>query len=129
MIKVPTKDSKVRVSIRYSQGPRMFPPQPDVHVFEGTIVPSYKWLNDRQFCMTGDDTMKIRVIDMNLVNDIELLSGSLKEIDTDVKVYEIAGSKGNKYIVTKDSKGWDCTCPGFQFRKQCKHVSELSGDK
>lgn len=129
MINVPTKDSKVRVSVRYSQGPQMIPPQPNFNVFEGMVVPSYKWLTDRQFCMTGDDTMKIRVIDINLVSDIELLSGSMKEVDTEVKVYEIAGSKGNKYIVTKSNTGWDCTCPGFQFRKQCKHVSELSGNK
>lgn len=128
MIQVPTKDSKVRVSVRYVQGPRMFPPQPDVNVFEGTVVPSYKWLTDRQFCMTGDDNMKIRVIDMEFVKDIELLTGSMKDVDTGIKVYEVAGSKGNKYTVTKDSKGWDCTCPGFQFRKACKHVSELSGN-
>jgi len=129
MLQVPTKDSKIRVKVRYSQGPQMIPPQSGVNIFEGTVVPSYKWLTDRQFCMTGDDTMKIRVIDINLVSDIELISGSMEEVDTNVKVYEIAGSKGNKYIVTKSNKGWDCTCPGFQFRKQCKHVSELSGNK
>jgi hypothetical protein len=129
MIQVPVKDSKVKVTVRYDMGPRMIPPQPDSHVFEGTVVPSYKWLNDRQFCMTGDEQMKIRVIDMSLVRDIELLTGSMKNVDTDVKVFEVAGSKGNKYIVTKDNKGWTCTCPGFQFRKACKHVSELSGNE
>lgn len=129
MLQVPTKDSKVRVSVRYTQGPQMIPPQPGVHIFEGTVVPNYKWLTDRQFCMTGDDAMKIRVINMDLVKDIELLSGSLKNVNTNVQVFEVSGSKGNKYVVTKDSKGWDCTCPGFVFRKQCKHVSELSGNK
>ena len=129
MIQVPTKDSKIRVTVRYSQGPQMFPPQPDHHIFEGTVVAKYKWLNDRQFCITGDDTIKIRVIDMSLVNDIELLSGQMQNVDTNVKVFEVSGSKGNKYIVTKDSKGWDCTCPGFGFRKSCKHVSELSGNE
>lgn len=126
MIQVPAKDSKIKVSVRYSQGPRMIPPQPEVNVFEGTVVPSYKWLTDRQFCMTGDDTMKIRVIDMEFVKDIELLSGSMMDVNTDVKVFEVSGSKGNKYIVTKNSKGWDCTCPGFTFRKTCKHVVDLS---
>ena len=129
MIQVPTKDSKVKVTVRFVQGPNMIPPQPDHRVFEGTVVPSYKWLNDRQFCITGDEFMKVRVISMDLVNDIELLSGTMKNVDTDVKVFEVAGSKGNKYIVTKNSKGWDCTCPGFQFRKACKHVSELSGNE
>ena len=129
MMQVPVKDSKVRVSVRYVQGPRMFPPQPDVNTFEGTVVPSYKWLTDRQFCITGDDTMKIRVIDMEFVKDIELLSGSMQNVNTNIQVFEVEGSKGKKYTVTKDSKGWDCTCSGFQFRKQCKHVSELSGNK
>jgi len=101
MIQVPTKDSKVRVYVRYDMGPRMIPPQPDTQVFEGTVVPSYKWLTDRQFCMTGDDFIKVRVITMDMVRDIELLTGSMKNVDTDVKVYEVAGSKGNKYIVTK----------------------------
>jgi hypothetical protein len=129
MIQIPTKDSKVRVIVRYSQGPNMIPPQPGTNIFEGTVVPKFKWLNDRQFCITGDDIMKIRVIDMNLVNDIELLSGQMQNVNTDVKVFEVNGSKGNKYIVTKDSKGWDCTCPGFTFRKSCKHVSELSNEQ
>lgn len=129
MIQVPTKDSKVRVYVRYDMGPRMIPPQPDTQVFEGTVVPNYKWLNDRQFCMTGDEQMKVRVITMDMVRDIELLTGSMKNVDTDVKVFEVSGSKGNKYIVTKDNKGWTCTCPGFQFRKACKHISELSGNE
>lgn len=126
MMQVPTKDSKVRVSIRYAQGPRMFPPQPDHYVFEGMVVPSHKWLNDRQFCMTGDETMRVRVIDMNLVRDIELLTGDFKTVDTGMQTFEVTGSKGKKYVVTKDSSGWDCNCPGFTFRKSCKHVSELS---
>jgi hypothetical protein len=92
-------------------------------MFEGTVVPSYKWLNDRQFCMTGDARMKIRVIDISMIQDMELLSGNLVTVDTSLQVFEVDGSKGKKYIVTKDSKGWDCTCSGFQFRKSCKHVT------
>jgi len=126
MIQVPTKDSKVRVTVHYRQGPRMIPPRPDTHIFEGTVVPKYKWLNDRQFCMTGDDKMQVRVIDMDMVKDIELLSGSMQNVNTDIQVFEVAGSKGNKYIVSKDNRGWTCTCSGFVFRKSCKHVTELS---
>jgi len=126
-MQVPTVNSKVKVVVKYRQGPAMIPPQPDNHVFEGTVVPSHKWLNDRQFCMTGDDTMKIRVIDMNLVADMELLEGTFNQVNTAVQVFVVDGSKGKKYTVTKDSKGWDCTCTGFTYRKSCKHVSELSG--
>jgi hypothetical protein len=125
-MRVPTVGSVVKVRARYSQGPRMIPPRPAFHEYEGKVLPSYKWLNDRQFCMSGDDSWPIRVITMDFVEDVKILNGSFKEISTDVKTWEVAGSKGNKYVVTRNSQGWSCTCTGFQFRKQCKHVSELS---
>ena len=127
-MQVPTVGSKVIISTRFVQGDKMIPPQPTVVDYEGTILNPYKWLNDRQFCLSGDKEMPIRVIDMNIVNDIKLLTGELKTIDLDTKIWNINGSKGNKYTVTRNSSKWDCTCPGFQFRKSCKHVSELSGN-
>lgn len=123
---VPTVGSVIKVRTSYIQGPRMIPPQPAFNEFEGKVLPSYKWLNDRQFCMSGDDSWPIRIITMDFVEDLKILSGSTKEIKTDIKTWEVPGSKGNKYIVSRNSQGWSCTCAGFQFRKQCKHVSELS---
>lgn len=126
---VPTVGSVVKVKVRDISGPRMIPPQPDNMVFEGTVIKSYPWLNDRQFCMTGDSLYPIRIISMNSVLDINMVSGTVKKVDTEDKVFEVSGSKGNKYIVTSNSKSWTCTCPGFQFRNQCKHISELSASK
>lgn len=128
-MRVPTVGSVVKVRTSYSQGPRMIPPQPAFHEFEGKVLPPYKWLNDRQFCMSGDDNWPIRIITMDFVEDLNILSGSFNTIETDVKTWEVPGSKGNKYVVTRNSQGWSCTCPGFSFRKTCKHVSELSGVK
>lgn len=125
-MRVPTVGSVVKVRTSYSQGPRMIPPRPDYHEYEGKVLSPYKWLNDRQFCMSGDNDWPIRVITMDFVQDLNILSGDFKNIETDVKTWEVPGSKGNKYVVTRNSQGWSCTCTGFQFRKQCKHVSELS---
>jgi len=36
---------------------------------------------------------------------------------------EVVGSKGQTYIVNLDDN--TCTCPGFTFRGDCKHVKEL----
>ena len=36
---------------------------------------------------------------------------------------EVAGSKGQTYIVNLDDN--TCTCPGYTFRGNCKHVKEL----
>ncbi len=38
-------------------------------------------------------------------------------------VVEVKGSKGNSYFVNKEEKS--CTCPGFTFRGNCKHVEAL----
>jgi hypothetical protein len=107
----------------------MIPPQPAFNEFEGTVLTPYKWLNDRQFCLSGDKDWPIRVINIMSVDDLQVITGELKTIDIDAKIWTVNGSKGNKYTVTRNSSKWDCTCPGFGFRKTCKHVSELSGVK
>ena len=120
---VPTVGSKVRVSVKYPQGSSMIPPQPTVETFEGTVLKSHKWLTDQEFCLTGNSEIPVRVMTMRLVEDIELLSGSFSKVDTKVKVWQVSGSKGNTYTVTKNKSGYTCTCPGFTFRKACKHIS------
>ncbi len=38
-------------------------------------------------------------------------------------VLEVKGSKGNSYFVNVEEKS--CTCPGFTFRGNCKHVESV----
>ena len=40
-------------------------------------------------------------------------------------VREVKGSKGNSYFVDIEAK--TCTCPGFTFRGNCKHVEAIDG--
>lgn len=49
------------------------------------------------------------------------------EVRTDVKNYEVEGSKGNVYTVTDDNGIWTCSCPahGFGRGKDCKHIKQL----
>lgn len=128
-MQVPVVGSKIIIRIKYIQGSRMVPPQPTEITYEGTVVNPYNWLNDREFCLTGNKDYPIRVINMSNVIDIKVISGKLKTIDLNTKIWNVKGSKGNKYVVTRTASKWDCTCPGFTFRKTCKHVSELSGIK
>ena len=37
----------------------------------------------------------------------------------------VMGSKGDKYYVTKSQNGLSCTCSGFKFRGECKHVKQF----
>ena len=39
-------------------------------------------------------------------------------------IKEVAGSKGNVYYV--DTETNTCTCPGYTYRGDCKHVKELA---
>lgn len=41
--------------------------------------------------------------------------------------WTVAGSKGSIYTVTENNGLWTCTCSGFKFRNQCRHVTELQG--
>jgi hypothetical protein len=38
--------------------------------------------------------------------------------------YMIPGSKGLPYTVTLHRGQWTCSCPGFGFRRRCRHVEE-----
>lgn len=40
---------------------------------------------------------------------------------------QVVGSKGDRYdvLVSHNSELDQCTCPGFTFRRNCKHVTEL----
>lgn len=38
-------------------------------------------------------------------------------------IIEVKGSKGNSYFVNKEER--TCSCPGFTFRGNCKHVETI----
>lgn len=38
------------------------------------------------------------------------------------RVIEVVGSKGDVYKVTELRGEWSCTCSGFKFRGDCRHV-------
>lgn len=123
-MKIPNLDSMVRVTVRDVIGPSMIPPRSDTQTFEGRVVRPHSWLTDREFCITGDAKFPIRVVNAATVVKLEMLSGTSKNIDTSIKTWTVLGSKGNQYTVRRWSGGWSCTCPGFQFRKSCKHTAE-----
>lgn len=39
--------------------------------------------------------------------------------------WKVQGSRGETYIVEKTDQGLTCTCQGFKFRGDCKHVKTL----
>jgi hypothetical protein len=56
----------------------------------------------------------------------------LGEIDLDQvksEKWEFTGSKGDTYVVQKIDNMLQCTCPGFTFRGDCKHIKSVENQK
>lgn len=89
------------------------------------VLPPESWLTSSQFMITSNTRrMPFRVIEIG--NVVALSGGSrAKGIDSGVQTVSIKGSKGNEYHVTvENGRALSCTCPGYQFRKSCRHLKE-----
>ena len=41
--------------------------------------------------------------------------------------HKVTGSSGNIYIITQEGDVFHCTCPGYKWRKACKHIKLFEG--
>lgn len=58
---------------------------------------------------------------------IEFVTGSATQVATDKKAWKVKSGKGDGfYIVERVNGKFSCTCKGFEFRKDCKHVGLVS---
>jgi hypothetical protein len=122
MIARPDVGSMIEVTVTDPFAGRMIPPQPDTRQYQGCVVKSDRWLTDQEFAMTGDARYPVRVINLRWVRDIDYQSGQGSTVDNSVKTWEVTGSRGDRYLVTRNSSGYTCDCKGFQFRGSCRHV-------
>jgi hypothetical protein len=58
---------------------------------------------------------------------IEYIVGGANQIATDKKAWKVKSTDGKKfYLVQRVNGKFSCTCTGFEFRKDCKHVGAVS---
>jgi hypothetical protein len=72
--------------------------------------------------------VRIREIPLNRITNLEFADGRIavrELVKTETETWSIDGSKGSKYTVVCTRNKWTCTCPGFQFRRSCRHIQEL----
>lgn len=92
--------------------------------YSGVILPNPKWVSSDSICLsTGDTQFPFRIIERERIMELgkSVVSVSKPRSET----FIVKGSKpGSTYTVTRDGTHWSCTCVGFGFRKDCKHVRE-----
>jgi hypothetical protein len=51
---------------------------------------------------------------------------SINDYEPEGRVWIVKGSKGDDYKVTEVNGNLSCTCSGFRFRGDCRHVKSVS---
>ena len=75
-----------------------------------------------------DSPVRVREIPVERITNIEYADGRVAQknkIQDDTRTWSVEGSRGSKYVVVQTKNFWSCSCPGFQFRKTCRHIKEL----
>lgn len=78
-----------------------------------------------------DSPVRVREIALERITNIKYNDGRTASKHTasqDTKTWTIEGSRGLQYVVVRSKNSWSCTCPGFQFRKSCRHINETKGN-
>lgn len=101
---------------------------PEFNEFTGTIVKAHKAIGSGQIGITAHDPynpeFSLRVIDIDRIVGFED-SAEAAQAKSEYKTWTVKGSKGSEYLVTQERGQYSCTCPGFGFRRACKHVDEI----
>ena len=120
--------SKVLVSEFYIHG--MDKPKRRYAVKGGLIPPFTMTCNGERYIMPGWYKLKPDEETPN-IEDIAFYpykapKPDLPNIDSN-KVYKVKSSKGDKeYLVQMNNSGsMECTCPGYQFRRSCRHIKTV----
>ena len=121
-------NSRVLVSEFYSHG--MKKPIRKYAVYGGIYPPALTTFGSEKYIMPGwyklpEDEHDIKLEDIAFYPykaDKPNIPDSNKN-----KVYKVKSSRGDKvYEVTIDSSGeFSCTCPGYGFRRRCRHIDEV----
>jgi hypothetical protein len=59
-----------------------------------------------------------------VVNPVQFET-KLKEDEPEGRVWTVKGSKGDEYRVSELNGTLSCTCSGFKFRGDCKHIKNV----
>jgi hypothetical protein len=98
---------------------------PEFAEYTGTVIHE-KWYGDDKIGLTTDVRgYPVRVLSRANIVEVSGAKVDYVPVKSDREVITVQGSKGNTYIVTKEGGKASCSCPGYNFRRTCKHVREV----
>ena len=77
-----------------------------------------KWAISGQHWVKVPSTMTLDRVSEYMVVEYGIPAATSAE----VRSYDVVGSTGNTYTVTEREGIWSCSCPGFGWRRKCKHI-------
>jgi hypothetical protein len=102
---------------------------PEVEKYVGEIIPNPKWLANDSICLTtGQPDFTFRIIKKSqiLSSNVHIEPSTVVSANRE---FQVAGSKGNTYTVKQEGTQWSCTCVGFGFRRDCKHINQAKKEQ
>lgn len=125
MFRRPKVGDVVTVSIRYRG--TLLGQEWDDRTYENVpVVENDPWTKPDEFCIEGGHLpwMTKRTINLSRVTSL-VINGRKGDVaaNSNIEFVHVKGSKGNIYSVTKvNGVAKECTCPGYTFRKHCRHI-------
>jgi len=101
------------------------------HEITGEQLNSIKWLTPDEIAVANPAHPNgFSIIHKKNILWIKDLAGkkSTVSVDPDYKQWTVKGSKGNEYLVIRQKGQYNCSCPGFTYRKNCRHIAEVGNE-
>lgn len=119
----PSVGAVINLTTRHKTNVQFLGPTVDYRYENATVVENAKWVSPLEFTIM--DGKVRRIIHTSVVVDLDVVSGTSSDVQTETKTIKVSGSKGEVYEVTLEDGRATCTCPAFTFRKTCKHLKAL----
>lgn len=99
---------------------------PEYNEYTGTVVREAWHGSDKIGLTTDVKGFPVRVLSLSSIVAVGGAEADFATPQSDRKVFTVQGSKGNTYTVTVENGKASCSCPGFGFRKTCRHAQEAT---
>jgi hypothetical protein len=91
---------------------------------EVTIPPALLTLpsTGKRYIVSGDVWVEVPLQTTRSDLDKYVTLTSVSTPPQNVQTWEVEGSRGNLYKLTRTGEAWTCSCTGFAYRRRCRHI-------